>query len=94
MRLGVYWDGEPRIAVAEGDELFDLRELYALHLWQIERVGDAHAVAAHMVPADMALFIRLNHDRLGTFDDALAFARAHREELQGTTAGGRSPARG
>ncbi len=85
MRLATYFDGEMRIGVAvdERNEMWDLRTLYALYLLETERTPGYRALAEMLVPADMALFIRLHHRRLDEFREALAFVTAHRGRLEG-----------
>ncbi|HKP65417.1 MAG TPA: hypothetical protein VJX31_02240, partial [Casimicrobiaceae bacterium] len=86
MNLATYYDDGPRIGVADGATMWDLRRVMALWLFEVERNVRASQIAAALVPDDMALFVRLNHGGLAQFRDALAWAAEHRESLQGRIA--------
>jgi 2-keto-4-pentenoate hydratase/2-oxohepta-3-ene-1,7-dioic acid hydratase in catechol pathway len=81
MKLATYFDGKPRIGVADGLDLWDLREVYSRYLFEIERAPACREVAKTLVPSDMALFIRLNHRRLDEFEEALNFVKERRESM-------------
>jgi len=79
MNLASYFSGGgPRIGVAEAGEVWDLRRIMTLWLFEMERTSRAREIARALVPHDMALFLRVNHGRLGQFREALAWARENR----------------
>lgn len=88
MKLATYLMGGPRVGVADGGEVWDLRRIMAAWLFGIERCTDARAIARAMVPHDMGLFIRLNHGGLDVFREALAWAREHRADCEAMQAPG------
>jgi 2-keto-4-pentenoate hydratase/2-oxohepta-3-ene-1,7-dioic acid hydratase in catechol pathway len=88
MRLATYLADGPRIGAVEAEEVWDLRQVYALYLFENERTPRHRELAEHLVPDDMALFIRLNHGRLEEFREALDFVTANREALSVHAAGG------
>jgi 2-keto-4-pentenoate hydratase/2-oxohepta-3-ene-1,7-dioic acid hydratase in catechol pathway len=74
MNLATYYQDGPRIGVADGATMWDLRRVMALWLFEVERNVRASEVAAALVPNDMALFIRQNHGGLAQFRDAIGWA--------------------
>lgn len=82
MNLATYFMGGPRIGIAHGGEIWDLRRIMALWLFELERTSHAQDIARAMVPHDMALFIRLSHGRLEQFREAAAWARENREHCE------------
>ena len=81
--------GGPRIGVADGADLWDLRRVVALWLFEMERTSRARDLVAALVSHDMALFIRQHHGSLAQFRDALAWARENRDHCVGSAAPGR-----
>lgn len=79
MKLASYFDGEARVGVVDSTQLWDLRELYNLYLFETERTPRSRELATLQVPNDMALFIRLNHGRLDEFAEAVRFVQARPE---------------
>jgi acylpyruvate hydrolase len=88
MRLATYFTDRPRIGLVADDEVWDLREVCALHLFESERTLGHRELAEHLVPEDMALFIRLNHGRMEEFRHAFNFVAANREALSVHATGG------
>ena len=86
MNLATFFNGEPRVGIADGKEIWDLRTLYSCYLFETEHAPNHRALAELSVPTDMALFIRLNHRRLEEFHEVLAFGKERRGVL--TTAAG------
>jgi len=78
MNLATYFQGAPRIGVARDDELWDLRRVMTLWLFEMERNVRAKDVARALVPDDPALFIRQHHGALEPFVEALDWARENR----------------
>ena len=78
MKLATYFDGSPRIGLVDEDGIWDLRSLYSWYLFEKERTPHSARLAEHIVPDDMALFIRLNHTRLDEFATALALAKSQK----------------
>lgn len=76
MKFVSYYRQEPRIGVQDGDRIWDLRRVVEFHILETERSARASDIAALMVPSDMSLFIRLNHDRLDDLARALDFAKS------------------
>lgn len=83
MKLATYFDRWPRIGLVEGDEIWDLQQVYARFLAETERTPGAMTIAAAAVPDDMALFVRLNHGNLDCFREALDFISRGRSDLKG-----------
>lgn len=71
MNLATYYDSGPRIGIAEPPHIWDLRKVFARYLFDVERSADSEKIAELMVPTDMRLFIRLNHERVEQFEVAL-----------------------
>ena len=90
MNLATYFDGEPRIGVAYDNEIWDLRNVFGLWLFEMERSAHASSIAHAMVPYDMGLFIRLNHGRLAQFREAWTWARENRELCAGVLGPGKA----
>jgi 2-keto-4-pentenoate hydratase/2-oxohepta-3-ene-1,7-dioic acid hydratase in catechol pathway len=84
MNLATYYQDGPRVGVADGGMMWDLRRVMALFLFEVERNVRAPTIAAALVPDDMALFVRINHGGLAQFRDALAWAAENRESLRGS----------
>jgi 2-keto-4-pentenoate hydratase/2-oxohepta-3-ene-1,7-dioic acid hydratase in catechol pathway len=78
MNLGTYLNDGPRIGVADGGELWDLRRVMTAWLTMVERNVRARDVAKALVPEDMALFVRQSHGGLDRFREAIAWARENR----------------
>lgn len=76
MKFLSYYNQEPRIGIQDGDRIWDLRRVMETYILETERTARASEMAALLVPSDMALFIRLNHNRLDDFARALDFARS------------------
>jgi 2-keto-4-pentenoate hydratase/2-oxohepta-3-ene-1,7-dioic acid hydratase in catechol pathway len=76
MKIASYLDGSPRIGLVDGDDVWNLRELYSWYIFETERSPHCVSLAERLVPDDMALFIRLHHGRLDEFETALALAKA------------------
>ena len=70
MKLVTYFADGPRIGLVDDDDLWDLRRVYSLYLFETERNPRHGELAERLVPDDMALFIRLNHGRLDEFEQA------------------------
>jgi len=81
MKLVSFFDGDQKIGVVDGEIVWDLRELYARYLFESERTSQYRQLAELLVPTDMGLFIRLNHNRMGEFEPVIAFGREHKPEL-------------
>jgi len=89
MKLATYMNGGPRVGVASDDAVWDLRSVVASWLFAVERNVRAQSVATALVPDDMALFIRLHHDSLEPFREAIAWARDNADEAQAWAPDGR-----
>jgi acylpyruvate hydrolase len=89
MNLATYMSGGPRIGVADGHDLWDLRSVMASWLFAVERNVRARGTAEALVPDDMALFIRLHHGSLEAFREAIAWARDNVEEADASAPDGR-----
>lgn len=83
MKFATYYDDGPKVGLVEGEEIWDLRRLTSRYLFETERLPECRDVAERLVPNDMALFIRMNHDRLGYYRDILGFAKERGSELEG-----------
>jgi acylpyruvate hydrolase len=83
MKFATYYDDGPKVGLVEGEEVWDLRRLASRYLFETERLPECRDVAERLVPNDMALFIRMNHDRLGLYRDMLGFAQQNRKSLEG-----------
>ena len=81
MRLATYFDEGPTVGLVEGSEIWNLRELVSRYLFETEHLPDSRAVAAALVPHDMASFIRLNASRLNFFNDAYGYMSGHKNEV-------------
>jgi 2-keto-4-pentenoate hydratase/2-oxohepta-3-ene-1,7-dioic acid hydratase in catechol pathway len=81
MKLASYFAGEPRIGIADPPDLWDLRDLFSLYLFETERTPHHRALAERLVPGDMALFIRLHHGRLEIFQEAFDFMWSQRQRI-------------
>src|SRR6187200_2556105 len=81
MRLATYFDEGPKLGLVEGSEIWNVRGLVSRYLFETEHLPDSGAVAAALVPHDMAAFIRLNASRLNFFNDAFGHLCAHKDEL-------------
>ena len=79
MNLATFLSDGPRIGVADGGQLWDLRRVMTAWLTMVERNVRAREVATALVPDDMALFIRQSHGGLDRFHEALAWVRENRE---------------
>lgn len=90
MNLASYFVDGPRVGVVQGEEIWDLRRVMTLWLFEMERTTRARDIANAMVPRDMALFIRLNHGRLEQFREAMTWARENRANCESMLAPGRS----
>lgn len=88
MRLATYFADGPRIGLVEAEEVWDLRQVYGLYLFESERTPQFRELAETFVPHDMALFIRLHHGRMEEFRAAFRFVRDNREALGVHSAGG------
>lgn len=82
MKFATYFDGEARVGVVDGADLWNLRDLYSFYLFETERTPRHRELAEMLVPADMALFIRLHHGRLEYLEEVLDFARSNRPALE------------
>lgn len=71
MKFLSYYRQGPRIGVQDGERIWDIRRVVELFLLDVERSSRAAEIAAALVPADMPLFIRLNHARLADLERAL-----------------------
>jgi len=90
MNLASYLSPDgPRIGVAEGGEIWDLRRVVALWVFEMERTSHARDIAAALVPHDMARFMRQNHGGLEQFRDAIAWARENRGSCEAMAGPGR-----
>ena len=81
MKLVTYFNNGPRIGIVADDTVWDLREIYAAHLFETERTPHYRVAAERLVPDDMALFVRMNHGRLDVFANAIAYAQVHAADL-------------
>jgi len=81
MKLATYLDVTPRLGLVDGQEVWNLRTLYAWYLFETEGIATAEAIAERSVPDDMALFIRLNQARLPEFASALALGKERNPDL-------------
>lgn len=82
MRFASYFNDGVRIGLATPEEIWDLRELLSLYLFDTERTPWHREIAERVVPHDMSLFVRLHHGRVGLFEEVMAFAKEHRERLE------------
>ncbi|MBI3707006.1 MAG: fumarylacetoacetate hydrolase family protein [Proteobacteria bacterium] len=71
MQLISYYEDGPRIGVVRNGQVWDLRRAYGRFLFATEQLLDAAAIAERLIPADMALFIRVNHHRMREYAAAL-----------------------
>jgi 2-keto-4-pentenoate hydratase/2-oxohepta-3-ene-1,7-dioic acid hydratase in catechol pathway len=81
MKLATYYKNGPRLGIVAGDRIWDLREIFGLHLFESERNPRYREIAESLVPDDMALFIRINHGRTDGFAEAVKFAEANVQAL-------------
>lgn len=81
MKFATYFDGTPRIGVADGSEMWDLRALYSRYLFETERNPNHAEIAAAIVPHDMAMFLRLHHGALGRFQEAFEYVKEDRDRI-------------
>jgi acylpyruvate hydrolase len=79
MNLATYMKAGPRIGVAHGGEMWDLRGVVTSWLFAMERNVRARSIAEAMVPDDMALFVRMSHGNLDPFREAVAWAVENRD---------------
>jgi acylpyruvate hydrolase len=75
MKLVTFANPTPRVGIVDGSHVWDLRELYSWYLLDVERTAACEELAERLVPRDMALFIRINHARLGEFAAAVQRAK-------------------
>jgi 2-keto-4-pentenoate hydratase/2-oxohepta-3-ene-1,7-dioic acid hydratase in catechol pathway len=73
-----YFDGEPKVGIVDGADVFDLRRTYGRYLFETEGTAASVDLAARLVPGDMALFIRLHHGRLAEIQDAVELVKSLR----------------
>jgi acylpyruvate hydrolase len=86
VRLASYYDDGVRIGLAVDGEVWSLRAALSLYLFETERTPYHREIAERLVPHDMSLFIRMHHGRMGMFDEVVAYAAAHRDQLAGMAA--------
>ena len=65
LELITYYHKGLRVGVLRGEDVWDLRRAYDLHLIEVDHSPRAEALAAASVPADMAEFIALHPDPSG-----------------------------
>ena len=70
MNLASYFDNGVKIGMVVDDTIWDLQRLYSRYLFEQERIPHADDLAKTLVPSDMAMFIRLNHNRLEYYAEA------------------------
>src|SRR5713101_5064059 len=70
MKFATYYEDGAKIGLVADDKIWDLQRLYGRYLLERERLPNAAEIAKTLVPSDMAMFIRLNHNRIEYFDEA------------------------
>ena len=81
MKLVSYFDQGPKVGILDNGKVWDLRGLYARYLYEAQRVSDCRELAAHVVPTDMARFIRFNHNNLEYMWEAFEYITSRAKEL-------------
>ncbi|MCO5066725.1 MAG: fumarylacetoacetate hydrolase family protein [Rhizobiaceae bacterium] len=81
MKLATYFDNGPKLGLVDSSYIWDLRSLTSLYLFEKERLPNCREIAEALVPHDMAMFIRIHHQRTGYFRDMLEVAK--QEEWSG-----------
>lgn len=76
MKFVSYYREGLHVGVLDAEQVWDLRAVYACHLFLTESQPNALETAAAVVPSDMNLFIRLHHGNTARFAEALATAKS------------------